>query len=71
MSTMYFSLSNLLEQKLCPFFFKTFFVCGCFCCCCQELYKITIIITRIYLFASDSKMCTGICLGDVPFITVL
>ena len=24
----------------------------------------------IFKFASDIKMCTGICLGDIPFITV-
>ena len=22
------------------------------------------------IFASDIRMCTGVCLGDVPFITV-
>ena len=26
--------------------------------------------TSTKIFASDIRMCTGVCLGDVPFITV-
>ena len=47
------------------FFFFSFFFCNL-----PEKRKLQITRLQEYLFAVHIKMCTGICFGDVPFITV-